>query len=126
MNIIFLSRKPSNSSNNNRKVVPTTIPKNKNPIIKEDAVSPIPRDIYNKPSLIDSIKSGFGFGIGSSIAHNTINNMFKTFDNSGNDNTKYDDCNKIMENFNRCIRSDNCSKDTIDTFNKLLEKCPSN
>ena len=61
------------------------------------------------PSMSDSIKQGFSFGMGSSIAHNMMNSIFR----SKNDETLTLEKNKvspdkIYEIYNKCLeKNDN-------------------
>jgi hypothetical protein len=73
----------------------------------------------NGPSMIDSIKSGFGFGVGSSIAHNTINNIFS----SDTKNVRGDCNDSILLEYNKCIKDDICSQDVMNILKNALEKC---
>ena len=38
--------------------------------------APVPAIIQPKPSFLQTVKEGFSFGVGSSIAHNVVNRMF--------------------------------------------------
>ena len=38
--------------------------------------APVPAIIPQKPSFVQTVKEGFSFGVGSSIAHNIVNRMF--------------------------------------------------
>jgi hypothetical protein len=40
------------------------------------APKPMPAPLQQGPSVTDSIKQGFSFGIGSAIAHNMVNRVF--------------------------------------------------
>jgi hypothetical protein len=40
------------------------------------APKPMPAPLQQGPSITDSIKQGFSFGIGSAIAHNMVNRVF--------------------------------------------------
>jgi hypothetical protein len=72
-------------SNNKINTVPSNIiPSNKVPsnivpsnIIPSNKISSniIPT---NTPSMMNTLKEGFSFGIGSAIAHNTINSLFSS------------------------------------------------
>ena len=39
--------------------------------------APAPKSTIPAPSMMDTIKQGFSFGIGSSIAHNMMNSIFR-------------------------------------------------
>jgi hypothetical protein len=47
------------------------MPKSKT-VIKSKAINNPPMIVNNQPTMFDSIKQGFGFGLGSSIAHNVV------------------------------------------------------
>lgn len=38
---------------------------------------PAPKSSIQAPSMLDTMKQGFSFGIGSSIAHNMMNSIFR-------------------------------------------------
>lgn len=40
-------------------------------------VKPSPVPMVIKPSIFSSIKDGFGFGIGSAVAHRAVDSMFR-------------------------------------------------
>ena len=62
------------------------------------------KEIENKPSnhigstMFDALKSGFGFGIGSSIAHSVIDKVTKTENNVNTFQQCIDDANKLVFN----------------------------
>lgn len=68
----------------------------------------------SSPSMVDSMKQGFSFGVGSSIAHNMVNTIFnsKNKDEIGNikeitNETKLTS-DKIYELYNKCLeKNDN-------------------
>ena len=39
--------------------------------------APAPKSTIPAPSMMDTMKQGFSFGIGSSIAHNMMNSIFR-------------------------------------------------
>lgn len=39
--------------------------------------APAPKSTIQAPSMMDTMKQGFSFGIGSSIAHNMMNSIFR-------------------------------------------------
>ena len=66
------------------------------------------------PSMLDTIKQGFSFGVGSSIAHNMVNSIFGPKNKDENvirkeasDETKLTS-DKIYEIYNKCLeKNDN-------------------
>ena len=67
-----------------------------------------------QPSMLDSIKQGFSFGVGSSIAHNMMNSIFgsKNKDENVNKREVNDETklttDKIYEIYNKCLeKNDN-------------------
>ncbi len=60
--------------------------------------------VYNPPSMLDTIKQGFFFGAGSSIAHNIFNEPKLTSD-------------KVFELYNKCLEK----KDNTINCNLILE-----
>jgi hypothetical protein len=72
-------------------------------------------------TLQDSEISGFGIGIGNSIAHNLMNGVFSTTETSFPPQTDRDNCNHIMTELDTCIL---LIRDCEDLYNKLnLHKC---
>lgn len=62
----------------------------------------------HRPSMLDSMKQGFSFGVGSSIAHNMVNTIFnsKNKDDVSNETKLTSD--KIYELYNQCLeKNDN-------------------
>ena len=67
-----------------------------------------PAPIQNSsPSMMDTMKQGFSFGIGSSIAHNLFN--FKNKDENVNKNEITNECklttDKMYELYNKCLEN---------------------
>lgn len=93
-------------------------------------VPPKPLPVYKppmyipKPTLFDSVKQGFGFGIGSSIAHSfmgTSNNHSFT----GSSNKINSNCDAIKNEYNKCILENkyNDPKNTCYKLEKEYEQC---
>ena len=57
--------------------------------------APAPKSTIPAPSMMDTIKQGFSFGIGSSIAHNMMNSIFRPAPNPKE--SMHDLYNKCME-----------------------------
>ena len=82
----------------------------------------------SSPSMFDSIKQGFGFGIGSSIANKAVNSIFNSNDKKDNTNTDTNTIkadkdynlieNKIYDLYNKCLENNNNDIDC----NHILEK----
>jgi len=68
----------------------------------------------HSPSMVDSMKQGFSFGVGSSIAHNMVNTIFNSKNTVETVNTKEISnvtkltSEQIFEMYNKCLeRNDN-------------------
>lgn len=72
-----------------------------------------------KPTLFDSVKQGFGFGLGSSIAHKTVDSFMGSF-NKVNSN-----CDSIKNEYNKCILDNKYddSKNICLKLEKEYEQC---
>lgn len=84
---------------------------------KETIPVPAPSSPSHSPSMVDSMKKGFSFGIGSSIAHNMTNTIFnsKNKDETGNtkeitNETKLTS-EKIFDLFNKCLENNDTNID---------------
>lgn len=87
------------------------MPRSSMKVTKKNQVVPLPAQYNNnsvvhhtteKPSLLQTMKEGFGFGLGSSVAINMINSMFRKDTNNSNssihrNNEMYTQC---MKDFN--------------------------
>ena len=40
--------------------------------------APVPKPQMHQPTMLDSVKSGFGFGMGSAIARSIVDSVFRT------------------------------------------------
>lgn len=70
-------------------------------------------------TLQDSLISGFGFGIGNSISHNLVNNLFSTTKTSPHQNDS--SCSNLITELDTCVLLD---KDCCELYSKLsLHKC---
>jgi len=77
------------------------------------APSPAPSSSHS-PSMVDSVKQGFSFGVGSSLAHNMVNSIFYSKNKDETENTKEITnetkltSEKIYELYNKCLeKNDN-------------------
>jgi len=70
-----------------------------------------PKEPNNNPtsSMSNTVKEGLAFGIGSSVAHNTISRLFKS-----------NDCSGILEEYKQCL---NNSKNECEKLLTEYEKC---
>lgn len=77
-----------------------------------------------KPTLFDSVKQGFGFGLGSSIAHSFMgtsnNNSFNGTSTKTNSN-----CETIKNEYNKCMLENkyNDPQNTCYKLEKEFEQC---
>ena len=65
-----------------------------------------------KPKFIDVIKQGFSFGLGSTIAHNTVNSISKSMSSNS--------CDKIFE---KCKHDKDCSTEEYLRLEKEFNIC---
>lgn len=90
-------------------------------------VPPKPLPIYKppmyfpKPTVFDAVKQGFGFGIGSSIAHSFMGTNNKTHNNNNINNN----CDTIKNEYNKCMLENkyNDPKNTCFNLEKEYEQC---
>ena len=94
------------------------------PPISKQILTPtkqIPKQQTNlTKTLQDSLISGFGIGIGNSIAHNLMNGLFSTKQNSYPQNDKHN-CDHIITELNNCISLNRDCNNLYVKFN--LHKC---
>lgn len=110
---------PRSSNTTNSKSSRTPPPPHRAPA---PAPSPVPTIIHapslsplKSPSMLDSMKQGFGFGVGSAIARNLFNTNNK------------DETPKKNESINQTITEPKLSNDKIyELYNKCLEKNDNN
>ncbi len=77
------------------------------------------------PSMLDTMKQGFSFGVGSSIAHNMMNSIFNSKNKDESINTKETmltnepklTTDKVYELYNKCLEK----KDNTINCNIILE-----
>jgi hypothetical protein len=100
-----------------RKQTNSKLPSNKNSKnnIPPPSRSPSPQSdsiVSQQPSMIDSMKQGFSFGLGSSIAHSVVGSIFKSKDTNSNIDTTNSNIDtnkpnvttsKIYELYNKCV-----------------------
>ena len=81
----------------------------------------------HSPSMVDSMKQGFSFGVGSSIAHNMVNTIFNSKNTVETVNTKEISnetkltSEKIFEMYNKCLEKNDNNIDCniiLETNNK--------
>ena len=67
-----------------------------------------------KPNLIGSVVQGFGFGVGSSIAHNVVGSVVKTMTSNDQSPTKKGkpECEEYRRVFDACLEDRSCSNET--------------
>jgi hypothetical protein len=64
---------------------------------------------FTTSSMLNTVKEGIAFGIGSSVAHNTISRLFNSYDCSG-----------ILEEYKQCL---NNNKNDCEKLLTEYEKC---
>ena len=90
-------------------------------------VSKLPTSVQNRNhSMSDSIKQGFSFGVGSSIANNMINRIFTSNPCEENKNENHCGGNKneteIYELYNKCLEKNEKNIDCIDILSPKTRK----
>ena len=66
------------------------------------------------PSMFDTIKQGFSFGVGSSIAHNIFDSKSKNEHVNTNTNETKLTADKIYDLYNKCLDNNNNNNNNID------------
>ena len=97
----------------------------KEPAVYKPFVPPKPLPIYNppmylpKPTLFDSVKQGFGLGLGSSIGHKVVDSFM------GSSNKTNSNCETIKNEYNKCMLENkyNDPKNTCYKLEKEYEQC---
>lgn len=81
-----------------RSAKPTT-PAPPKPTISHGAAPqvPAPKSSIQVPSMMDTMKQGFSFGVGSAIAHNIMNSIFRPAPAPTPKESMHDLYNKCME-----------------------------
>jgi hypothetical protein len=114
-------RTNSNLSGPKQSIPPLHIPPPKQTIS-----SPVYTPLQIKtPSMLDTVKQGFSFGVGSSIAHNMMNSIFNSKNKDETINTKEIKLtnepkltnDKVYELYNKCLEK----KDNTINCNIILE-----
>jgi hypothetical protein len=113
------SRKQTNSK--------SPINKNSKNNIPPPSRSPSPQNdniVSQQPSMIDSMKQGFSFGLGSSIAHSVVGSIFKSKDtnNTNNTNSHIDTTNSHIDTTNSHIDTNKPNVTTSKIY-ELYNKC---
>jgi hypothetical protein len=106
-----LKRSTSTSSNNS------------NPVSLHKP-TPVPM-ISQSPTIFSSMKQGFGFGIGSSIAHSLFDTRPIIQPKLDLENNMIDrnSCNVFVDSLNKCKLEGFCSEDFIQSLEENLKKC---
>ena len=94
------SRKQTSSKLSSNKNSKNNIPPpSRSPSPQSDSI------VSQQPSMIDSMKQGFSFGLGSSVAHSVVGSIFKPKDTNNNIDTNKPNVttSKIYELYNKCV-----------------------
>ena len=102
-NSIFPRKRKYKSSETNN-----TVPKENNIPSNQQQPQPQPQQVKG-PSLMDSVKSGFGFGIGNAAVHSILGG-FSEVSSGNSDSIKRDIhtqtvtlCESTLKNYNECL-----------------------
>lgn len=89
---------------------------------KKNVIIPPPAPIIAPPpTFFDSIKQGFGFGVGSSIAHNIFDSK-KEVVVTNQTKPSNEVCDQIIKEYNECQKN-YCNAEKLDSIQKLYEQC---
>ena len=77
---------------------------------------------FQPPTLFDSMKQGFGFGVGSSIAH-SIFSPSRIVENKKQEGPDTNFCKDITDQYNKCKNEGYCSQEFMKTLEENLKKC---
>jgi len=70
------------------------------------------------PTFASSMKQGFGFGVGSSIAHTIVGNLLPKTPTHTKKN-----CDPILSEYNQCFTNANCTHEQMETLSNELKQC---
>jgi hypothetical protein len=141
------SSRPTASKPNYSFSKSTSVPKHRTTNVSTSAPTPIntptttqtytPSNIptinIGQPTMWDSVKQGFGFGVGSSIARNIFSGKEEvnvvhehnkdTIKDTYKDNKEY--CSSVFESYQKCITEGSCSDDLVNHLKQSYDKCKS-
>lgn len=96
------------------------MPRSSVKVTKKNQVAPVPTQHNNKsvvhhttekPSLLQTMKEGFGFGLGSSVARNMIDSIFRKDTNNSNSSIHTNN-----EMYTQCMKDFNDDKAVCDKY----------
>jgi len=116
--------------NNSRSNSPTFNSHKSFPLYKPPTSLPIhkpltPLPLYKPPTLVDTIKQGFGFGLGSAVAHRAVDSFMgpkqieapRVFTPCIEKK-----CDIIEKEFEKCNINLNCSDELVKEYNQCLKQ----
>jgi len=113
----IIMTKPINKSNTKQRNMP---PPQQRPILSKNTETV---HLSTNPGFFGSLIQGYGLGMGSSLGHRTIDNVFgsSTPDIS---TTKYsknsdDKCSKVLELYENCMKNQN--EDCLNYYNHFIQ-----
>jgi len=74
--------------------------------------------LYKPPTLVDTIKQGFGFGLGSAVAHKAVDSFMSPREYTP---CVENVCDKIKKEFEKCNINLNCSEELVKEYNKCYK-----
>ena len=117
---------------NSQKSFPIYKPPTSFPIYKPPTSLPVhkpltPLPLYKPPTLFDTVKQGFGFGLGSSIAHSIMSPKTTQSAIAQEAPRVYTPCIEkkcdiIEKEFEKCNINLNCSEELVKEYNKCLKQ----
>jgi hypothetical protein len=116
--------------NNSRSNSPTFNSHKSFPLYKPPTSLPVhkplaPLPLYKPPTLVDTIKQGFGFGLGSAVAHRAVDSFMgpkqieapRVFTPCIEKK-----CDIIEKEFEKCNINLNCSDELVKEYNQCLKQ----
>lgn len=97
---------------------------NKNQNLPTNLENSVPSNVeVKRPSLSQSVKSGFGFGLGSAVAHTAVSGIASKVLDSSNDNQrvnqgenqKIEECANLFKKYVNCLQ--------LHHYNDLQHEC---
>jgi hypothetical protein len=119
------------SKTNSKSYTPPPPPMRIQPPLQSHQSSPIKPNTpiqIQQPSMLDTIKQGFSFGVGSSIAHNMVNSIFGPKNKDENvikkevNNEIKLSSNKIYEIYNKCLEKNDNNIDCNALLQNIIDK----
>lgn len=85
---------------------------------KKSEIVPLKPSEPGQPSIASSVVQGFGFGVGSAVAHNVVGSVAKSLTSGNQSNTTAvkPECEEYRRAFDACILDESCSNEMARTM----------